>query len=74
MRLWPFNKNAERLTTLKILLYNDRCIVSAKTKCIAQRSPYGSLFWLPESEVEFRIQTIIISKVIDGWRNDIVNN
>ncbi len=48
--------------------------MSAKPKGITQSSPYGTFLSLMEGEIQFRIQLVVVGKVVDGWRHFIVFN
>ena len=51
---------------LKILLYDDRCVMTPKSKCIAEGSTNGAFLGLPESKIQFWVQSIIIGEMVDG--------
>src|SRR5580658_5389148 len=48
--------------------------MTTKTEGVAQGGPNGSLLWFPEREVQPRIQFRIVSEVVDGWRDLVVND
>jgi len=57
-----------------VLLYDDAGVMASKAKCIAQSGSDGSLLCLHKSKVETRIQVGIVCKMIDGWRDFVIDN
>ena len=48
--------------------------MASEAKRVAEGSTYRFMFGLPESEVEFWVQAIIIRKMIDGGWDDVVHD
>src|SRR5260221_2264418 len=57
-----------------VFFYNNTSVMSAKTKRIAQCSPYCFLLWFPEREVKPGVQFRVVGYVVDRRRYLIMNH